>query len=157
MSDKKENTKIIAQNKKARHEYFIVETIECGIELFGTEVKSVRAGKVNISDAYASIDNGEVYIKGMNISPYEQGNIFNRDPLRNKRLLLHKKEILKLTGQIKLKGYSLVPLSVYLTGSLVKVSLALVKGKKLYDKRDDMAKRDAMRDAERAVKSRSRY
>ncbi len=157
MSDKKENTKIIAQNKKARHEYFIVETIECGIELFGTEVKSVRVGKVNISDAYASIDNGEVYIKGMNISPYEQGNIFNRDPLRNKRLLLHKKEILKLTGQIKLKGYSLVPLSVYLKGSLVKVSLALVKGKKLYDKRDDMARRDAMRDAERAVKSRSRY
>ena len=130
MPDKKDSIKIISQNKKARHDYFIIETYECGIELFGTEVKSVRLGKVNINEAYASVDNGEVWVKSMNISPFEQGNIFNRDPLREKKLLLHKKEIRKLTGLISQQGYSLVPLSVYLKGSLVKVSLALVKGKK---------------------------
>lgn len=153
MADK--NIKMIAQNKKARHDYFILETYEAGIELFGTEVKSVRGGKVNLTDAYASIDNGEVFVKGMNISPYEFGNIFNRDPIRNRRLLLHKNEIRKLIGQIQQQGYSLVPLSVYLKGSLVKVSLALVKGKKLYDKRDDIARKDARRNVERALKQRN--
>ena len=153
-----DNIKIIAQNKKARHDYFIIETLEAGIELFGTEVKSVRLGKVNLSDAYASVDRSEVYIKGMNISPYEHGNIFNRDPLRERRLLLHKNEIRKLIGQLQQQGYSLIPLSVYLKGSLVKVSLAVAKGKKLYDKRDDIAKRDSQRNIERAMKDkRSAY
>lgn len=146
------NIKIISQNKKARHDYFIIETIEAGIELFGTEVKSVRLGKVNLTEAYASVSNGEVYIKHMNISPYEQGNIFNRDPLRDRRLLLHKKQILKLIGETKQTGFSLIPISVYLKGSLVKVSLALCKGKKLYDKRDDIAKRDSARKMDRAFK-----
>ncbi len=153
----KQNTKLIAQNKKARHEYFIIETYEAGIELFGTEVKSVRAGKVNLTDSYASVDNGEIWVKSMNISPYEQGNIFNRDPLRNKRLLLHKNEILKIASAVQQQGYSLVPLSVYLKGSLVKVSLAVVKGKKLYDKRADIAARDAKRSADRAMKNRNNY
>lgn len=149
-----DNIKIIAQNKKARHDYFIIETLEAGIELFGTEVKSVRLGKVNLADAYASVDCSEVYIKGMNISPYEHGNIFNRDPLRERRLLLHKKEIRKLIGQLQQQGYSLIPLSIYLKGSLVKVSLAVAKGKKLYDKRDDIAKRDSQRNIERIMKDR---
>lgn len=150
----KTNIKVLVQNRKARHEYFILETFECGIELCGTEVKSLRNGKANLTDAYASIDNGEVFIKGMNISPFEQGNIFNRDPLRHRKLLLHKHEIRKLIGQIKQEGLTLIPLSVYLKGSLVKVSLGLAKGKKLYDKREDIAKRDAKRDAERAIKNR---
>ena len=150
----KTNIKVLVQNRKARHEYFILETFECGIELCGTEVKSLRNGKANLTDAYASIDNGEVFIKGMNISPFEQGNIFNRDPLRHRKLLLHKHEIRKLIGQIKLQGLTLIPLSVYLKGSLVKVSLGLAKGKKLYDKREDIAKRDAKRDADRAIKNR---
>jgi len=149
----KTNIKVLVQNRKARHEYFILETFECGIELCGTEVKSLRNGKANLTDAYASIDNGEVFIKGMNISPFEQGNIFNRDPLRVRKLLLHKQEIRKLIGQIKQQGLTLIPLSVYLKGSLVKVSLGLAKGKKLYDKREDIAKRDAKRDAERAIKA----
>ncbi len=151
----KRGVKTIAQNKKARYEYFIIETYETGIELLGTEVKSIRQGRVNISDAYASIDNGEVILKQMNISPYDHGNIFNRDPLRARRLLMHKSEIRKLIGQIKLQGYSLIPLSVYMKGSLVKISLGLCKGKKLYDKREDIAKRDAKRDAERAIKARN--
>mgnify|MGYP004501996365 CR=1 FL=1 len=154
MAEKKDGIKIVSQNKKARHEYFIIDTYECGIELFGTEVKSIRQGKVNITEAYASIDNGEVFVKSMNISPFEQGNIFNRDPLREKKLLLHRKEIRKLTGLISQQGYSLIPLSVYLKGSLVKVSLALAKGKKLYDKREDIAKRDASRRMDRALKNR---
>lgn len=149
--------KLISQNKKARHDYFIIEEIEAGIELFGTEVKSVRLGKINLTDAYASINDGEVFIKGMNISPYEQGNIFNRDPLRERKLLLHKNQIRKLIGQIQQQGFSLIPLKVYLKGSLVKVTIALVKGKKLYDKRDDIAKRDAMRNMDRAMKDRGRY
>lgn len=157
MADKKDNIKIIAQNKKARHEYFILETYECGIELFGTEVKSVRLGKVNLADSYAGITNGEVWIKQMNISPFEQGNIFNRDPLRERKLLMHKHEILKLSQKIKEQGLSLVPLKVYLKGSLVKVELALVKGKKLYDKREDIAKRDAKRSMDRAIKANGRY
>jgi SsrA-binding protein len=153
MADK--NIKIVSQNKKARHDYFIEETYEAGIELVGTEVKSVRAGKVNLTDAYVSIVNGEAYIKGMNISPYEFGNIFNRDPLRERRLLLHKSEIRKLIGLVQQQGYSLIPLSVYLKGSLVKLSVALAKGKKLYDKRNDIAKKDARRDMERALKQKN--
>ena len=153
----KRGIKTIAQNKKARYEYFIIETYETGIELLGTEVKSIRQGKVNISDAYASIDNGAVILKQMNISPYDHGNIFNRDPLRQRKLLMHKAEIRKLIGQIKLQGYSLIPLSVYMKGSLVKVSLALCKGKKLYDKREDIAKRDAKRNADRAMKAHNNY
>lgn len=149
------NIKILSQNKKARHEYFILETIECGIELFGTEVKSVRDGKVNLTDAYASIDNGEVFVKGMNISPFEKGNIFNKDPLRPKKLLMHKSEIRKLIGKIKQDGLTLIPLSVYLKSSLVKLSLGVAKGKKLYDKRHDIANRDAKRSAERAIKERN--
>ena len=157
MADKKSGIKVVARNKKASHEYFILEKYECGIGLFGTEVKSIRLGKVNLTDAYASIDKGEVFIKGMNISPFEQGNIFNRDPLRPKKLLLHKKEILKLYGQLQTQGYSLIPLSVYFKGSKVKVELGLCKGKKLYDKRADIAKRDARRDMDRAVKNSIRY
>lgn len=157
MAESKSNIKIISQNKKARHEYFILETYECGIELFGTEVKSVRDGKVNLADSYAGINKGEVWLKGMNISPFEKGNIFNRDPLRERKLLMHKREILKLSQQLKEQGLSLVPLKVYLKGSLVKVEIALVKGKKLYDKREDIAKRDAKRNIDRAVKNNSRY
>ena len=148
----KNSVKVIAKNKKANHDYFIIESYETGIELFGTEVKSVRQGKVSLNDSYASVQDGEVYLKHMNISPYEQGNIFNKDPLRDRKLLLHKKEIRKLIGQIQQQGYALIPTSVYLKGSLVKVSLALAKGKKLYDKRDDMAKRDSKRSMDRAIK-----
>ncbi len=150
------NTKTLAQNKKARHEYFILETFEAGIELCGTEVKSIRQGKVNMTDAYASISGGEVWIKQMNVSPFEQGNIFNRDPLRERKLLLHKKEIRKLIGRLQQEGLALIPLSLYLKGSIVKVSLALAKGKKLYDKREDAAKRDARRNIDRAIKERNR-
>ena len=152
----KDSIKLIAQNKKAFHDFFIEETYECGIELVGTEVKSLREGRVNLKDSYASISNGEVYIKNMHISPYEKGNIFNKDPLRERKLLLHKYEILKLVGKIKEKGYSLIPTKVYLKNSLVKVELALAKGKKLYDKRDDIAKKDAKRDMERKLKDYNR-
>ena len=152
----KTNIKVLVQNRKAKHEYFILEIFECGIELFGTEVKSLRNGKANLADSYASIDNGEVFIKGMNISPFEQGNIFNRDPLRHRKLLMHKHEIRKLIGLTQQQGYSLIPLSVYLKGSLVKMSRALAKGKKLYDKREDIAKRDAARRMDRALKDRQR-
>ena len=153
----KNNIKLIAQNKKARHEYFILETYECGIQLAGTEVKSVRDGKINIKDSYASITNMEVWLKGANISPFEKGNIFNRDPLRERKLLMHKHEILKLSQQLKEQGLSLVPLRVYLKNSLVKVELALVKGKKLYDKREDIARRDAKRSMDRAIKNSKTY
>ena len=148
----KDSIKLLSQNKKAFHDFFIEETYECGIELVGTEVKSLREGKVNLKDSYASVTNGEVYIKNMHISPYEKGNIFNKDPLRERKLLLHKYEILKLVGKIKEKGYSLIPTKVYLKNSLVKIELALAKGKKLYDKRDDIAKRDAKRDMDRKIK-----
>ena len=148
----KDSIKLIAQNKKAFHDFFIEETFECGIELVGTEVKSLREGRVNLKDSYASVSNGEVYIKNMHISPYEKGNIFNKDPLRERKLLLHKYEILKLVGKIKEKGYSLIPTKVYLKNSLVKVELALAKGKKLYDKREDIAKKDAKRDMDRRIK-----
>ncbi len=152
-----DNIKTLAQNKKARHEYFILETLEAGIELSGTEVKSARQGKINLTDAYASVKDGEVFIKQMNISPFEKGNIFNRDPMRDRKLLLHKREIMKLVGQMQRDGYALIPLSVYLKGSLVKVALGVAKGKKLYDKRADMAKRDAKRNIDRALKNRNRY
>lgn len=150
------NTKTITENRQARHEYFIIESIEAGIELFGTEVKSIRAGGVNLKDSWISIDNGEAFIRGMHISPYEKGNIFNRDPYRVRRLLMHKKEILKLYGQVKQGGYTLVPISMYFKDSRVKVQVGLCKGKKLYDKRESNAKRDAERSIDRAIKERNR-
>lgn len=150
------NTKTIAENRKARHEYFIIESFEAGIELFGTEVKSIRAGGVNLKDSWISIDDGEAFIKNMHISPYEKGNIFNRDPYRVRKLLLHKKEIMKLFGQVKQGGYTLIPISLYFKGSRVKVQVGLCKGKKLHDKREDIAKRDAGREIERTMKERNR-
>lgn len=154
MAINKAGTKQIADNRKARHDYFVLETIEAGIELVGTEVKSLRAGNVNLKDAWCSIDDGEMYIKGMHISPYENGNIFNRDPIRVRKLLLHKKEILKLFGQVKQEGLTLIPLSLYFKSSKVKVAVGVCKGKKFYDKREDMARKAAQRDIERAVKER---
>jgi SsrA-binding protein len=142
----------ITVNRAARHEYFVLETYECGIELFGTEIKSIRNGSVNLKESWADIQNGEVFVYGMHISPYEKGNIFNRDPFRVRKLLLHKKEINKLFGKIKQDGLTLVPLSLYYKGPRVKVELGLCKGKKLYDKRDDAAKRDAKRNIDRAMK-----
>ena len=153
MAENKNSIKIISQNKKAYHDYFVDERYEAGIELFGTEVKSIRAGRVNIKESYCDIKDGEVFVVGMHISPYEQGNIFNKDPLRPKKLLLHKREILKLFGLTAQKGYTLVPLQVYLSNSRVKVEIGLCRGKKLYDKREDMARNDAKRDMERAFKS----
>ena len=149
----KSSVKIIAQNKKAYHDYFVEEKYEAGVELFGTEVKSIRAGKVNVKESYCDIKDGEVFFLGMHISPYEQGNVFNKDPLRPKKLLLHKREILKLFGLVAQKGYTLVPLQVYLKNSRVKIEIGLCRGKKLYDKRDDMARNDAKRDMERAFKT----
>lgn len=153
MSEKNSNGKTIADNRKARHDYFVLETYEAGIELFGTEVKSLRQGNVNLKDSYCDIDNGELFALGMHISPYEQGNIFNRDPLRPKKLLMHKREIMKLTGLVSREGYTLVPLSLYFKGSNVKMAVGLCKGKKLYDKRDTIAKRDADRVIEREMKN----
>lgn len=153
MSEKTSGTKIIADNRKARHDYFVEETYEAGIELFGTEVKSLRAGKVNLKDSYCEIDGGEMFAHGVHISHYEQGNIFNKDPLRPKKLLMHKSEIMKLTGLVSRDGYTLVPLSLYFKGSRVKMALGLCKGKKLYDKRESIAKRDADRNIERYMKN----
>ena len=153
MAENKGSIKIISQNKKAYHDYFVEERYEAGVELFGTEVKSIRAGKVNIKESYCDIKDGEVFAVGMHISPYEQGNVFNKDPIRPKKLLLHKREILKLFGLVAQKGYTLVPLQVYLKNSRVKIEIGLCRGKKLYDKRDDMARNDAKRDMERAFKS----
>lgn len=150
------NMKTIAQNKKARHDYFVEETYEAGIELCGTEVKSLRAGRVNLKDSWCSIVDGEIFVNGMHISPYEQGNIFNRDPMRVRRLLMHKKEILKLYGTVKQTGYSLIPISLYFKDSKFKLQVGLCKGKKLYDKRADMAERSAKRDMERAIKEQRR-
>ena len=150
------NMKTIAQNKKARHDYFVEETYEAGIELCGTEVKSLRAGRVNLKDSWCAIVDGEIFVNGMHISPYEQGNIFNRDPMRVRKLLMHKKEILKLYGTVKQTGYSLIPISLYFKDSKVKLQVGLCKGKKLYDKRADMAERSAKRDMERAVKEQRR-
>ena len=152
----KKGGKIIAQNKKAFHDYFIDERYEAGIALFGTEVKSLRAGAVNLKDSYCHIEGGEIFAVGMHISPYEQGNIFNRDPLREKKLLMHKREIMKLHGLVSRDGFTLVPLSLYFSGSHVKVEIGLCRGKKLYDKRDSAAKRQADRDIERFTKSRDR-
>ena len=149
---KKDVKRNIAQNKKAYHEYFIEETIECGIELFGTEVKSLREGRVNLKDSYCNIVKGEVFVNGMHISPYEKGNIFNREPLRDKKLLMHKKEIMKLLGLVGKDGYSLIPLSIYFKGSRAKMEVGVCKGKKLYDKRESDAKRDANRMIERTMK-----
>ncbi len=148
--------KVIAVNRKARHDYFVIETYETGIELFGTEVKSLRAGAVNLKDSWCSIDNGELFVMGMHISPYEKGNIFNRDPLRVRKLLMHKKEIMRLFGTVKQESYTLVPLSLYFKGSRVKLEMGLCKGKKLHDKREDMARRDAKREMDRALKERNR-
>ena len=146
-------TKSIATNREARHEYFVLEALETGVELKGTEVKSLRAGGVNLKDSWADIDDGELILKGMHISPYEQGNIFNKDPRRPRRLLAHKSEIRHLQQQIKLQGYTLVPLQLYFKQGRVKVELWLCKGKKLYDKRADAAARDAKRDIDRAMKT----
>lgn len=148
-------TKSIADNRKARHDYFILESFEAGIELVGTEVKSIRQGGVNLKDSWCSIDKGELFVKGMHISPYEKGNIFNRDPLRVRRLLMHRREINKLYGTLKQDGLSLIPLSLYFKDSKVKMQLGLCKGKKLYDKRDDAAKRDAKREIDRSLKAHS--
>ena len=148
----KTNGKMIANNKKAYHDYFILESYEAGISLAGTEVKSLRMGKCSIKESFIRIENGEVYIYGMHISPYEKGNIFNKDPLRVRKLLLHKNEINKLLGKMKEKGMTLVPLKVYFKGSLVKVEIGLAKGKKLYDKRADIAKKDQTREAQRDFK-----
>ena len=146
--------KMVANNKKAYHDYFIDDKFEAGIELFGTEVKSIRMGKCSIKEAFIKIESdGQVYVFGMHISPYEKGNIFNKDPLRVRKLLLHKSEIRKIEGQIAQKGYTVVPLSVYFSGSLVKVEIGLAKGKKLYDKRQDIAKKDQRREAERKFKN----
>ena len=151
----KESTKLIANNKKAYHDFFILDTYEAGIALHGTEVKSLRMGKCSIKESFIRIENGEVFIYGMHVSPYEKGNIFNKDPLRVKKLLLHKSEINKFLGKVKEKGMSVVPLKVYFKGSLVKVEIGLAKGKKLYDKRDDIAKKDQQREAQRDFKVRN--
>lgn len=151
-----ENTKTISVNKKARHDYFVIERFEAGIELVGTEVKSIRAGGVNLKDSWCGIENGELMVKQMHISPYEHGNIFNRDPLRERRLLMHKSEINRLYGLVRQKEYTLIPLSLYFKGSRVKMQLGLCKGKKLYDKREDAAKRDAAREIDRAMKEHRR-
>ena len=153
----KESKKIIANNKKAFYDYFIEDKYEAGIELVGTEVKSLRMGKCSIKEAFVRIQKGEVFIYGMHISPYEKGNIFNRDPLRARKLLLHRYEIRKIEGQIAQKGYTLVPLNVYLKGSLMKVEIGLAKGKKQYDKRQDIAKKDQRREAEKQFKVRNLY
>ena len=155
MAKAKAQGKMIANNKKAYHDYFILDTYEAGIALAGTEVKSLRMGKCSIKEAFVRIEKGEVIIYGMHISPYEKGNIFNKDPLRTRKLLLHKSEISKMIGQINQKGYTLIPLKVYFSGSLVKVQIGLCKGKKLYDKRQDISKRDQLREAQRDFKVRN--
>lgn len=160
MADKKQTgksaNKQIAQNRKAWHDYFVEDRYEAGLALYGTEVKSVRAGQVNLKDSYCSIKDGEISIIGMHISPYDHGNVFNRDPLREKKLLMHKKEILKLFGLVSQKGYSLIPLSLYFSGSHVKVEVGLCRGKKNYDKRDADAAREADREIDRRLKSNGR-
>lgn len=145
-------SRAVAQNKKAYHDYFVIEDYEAGIELFGTEVKSIRQGRLNLKDSWCSIDGGEIFVNGMHISPYEHGNIFNRDPMRVKKLLMHKKEINKLYGLTKQQGYAIIPLSVYFKKGKAKVKIGLCKGKKLYDKREDAAKKSAARSIERAVR-----
>ena len=151
-----ESIKIIAKNAKAFHDYFIEDRYETGIELAGTEVKSIRQGNVNLKDSFCIIKDGEISVLGMHISPYEKGNIFNKDPRRNRKLLMHKREIMRLFGKIKQDGYSLIPLSIYFKGPYVKLEIGLARGKKLYDKRDSAAKKDAKREIDRAMKSRNR-
>jgi SsrA-binding protein len=155
VSPKALGVKQVAQNRKAFHDYFILEKFEAGIELYGTEVKSIRAGNVNLKDAFATVKDGEMFIRGMHVSPYEKGNIFNRDPMRPKRLLMHKREILKLYGRTKQEGLALIPLSIYFKDSIVKVELGLCKGKKLHDKRESEAERDAGREMDRTIKERN--
>ncbi len=150
--DKNSGIKIVANNKKAYHDYFVLEKLEAGIELFGTEVKSIRQGKINLKDSWCFVKEGEMFVNGMHISPYEQGNIFNRDPLRTKRLLLHKKEIRRFYAMVKQDGLAIVPLSVYFSKGRAKVEIGLCKGKKLYDKREVAAKKDAQRDIERNMR-----
>ena len=157
MADKRSGTRVIAQNKKAYHEYFVDEKYEAGISLFGTEVKSIRAGAVNLKDSYCSFKNGELYVLGMHVSPYEKGNIFNREPLRERKLLMHRRELNKLFGLVAQKGFTLVPLSLYFSGKNVKVEVGLCRGKKLYDKRDTAAKAEAAREVDRRIKSQSHY
>ena len=157
MSDKKKGNKTIAYNRKARHDYFIEDTYEAGIALFGTEVKSIRSGAVNLKDSYCHIKNNELYVTGMRISPYEKGNIYNRDPLREKKLLMHKKEILKLEQYTMRDSFTLIPLSLYFSGSKVKMEVGLCRGKKLYDKRASMAEKDAKREIERNIKDRNSW
>lgn len=152
----KESLKVVAQNKKAYHDYFVEEKYEAGIELFGTEVKSIRKGTLNLKDSWCSIVGGEIFVNGMHVSPYEQGNIYNKDPLRVRKLLMHKREIEKLFSLTKQQSYTLIPLSVYFLGSKVKVEVGLCKGKKLYDKREDAAKKSDKRDIERALKENQR-
>ena len=146
----------ITENRKARHEYFVIESFETGIELVGTEVKSLRQGGANLKDSWCSIDDGELFVKGLHISPYEQGNIFNRDPYRVRKLLMHKSEIMRLFGKVKQEGLTLIPISLYFKGSKVKLQMGLCKGKKLHDKREDMATRDSKREIDRALKERNR-
>lgn len=153
---KAKGIKPVAQNRRARHDFFVEESVECGIALHGTEVKSMRQGKVNLKESYVQIRDGEVLVQSMHISPYEQGSFFNTDPMRPKKLLLHKAEIRKLRAQVQQKGYTLIPLSVYLRDGLMKLELGVCRGKQLHDKRDDMASRDAKRDMERAVRQQSR-
>ena len=148
--------KVIAVNRKARHDYFVLETFETGIELAGTEVKSIRAGGVNLKDSWCTIDDGELFVKGMHISPYDKGNVFNRDPFRVRKLLMHKREIIRLLGKVKQEGLTLVPLSLYFKKNHVKLEMGLCKGKQLHDKREDMARRDAAREIQRAMKIRQR-
>jgi len=152
---KQPGTKTIAENRKARHDYFVLEKFEAGIELVGTELKAIRQGAVNLKDSWCTIDDGELFIRGMHISPYEKGNLFNRDPLRTRRLLMHKREILKLFGTLKQQGLTLIPLSLYFKDSRVKVQLGLCKGKKLYDKRETDAIRSANREIDRSLKTRN--
>ena len=152
----KKGIKIAAQNRKAFHDYFVEDRYEAGIELAGTEVKSIRAGTLNLKDAYCTVKDGEMFVHGMHISPYEKGNIFNKDPMRSRRLLMHKREILRLFGRIKQDGYSLIPLTVYFKGPRVKLEIGLAKGKKLYDKRESAARKDAKREMDRAMKTRNR-
>ena len=159
MADKKKDNGLetVARNKKAYHDYFVLESFEAGIELFGTEVKSVRQGKVNLKDAWCGIEKGEIYVNGMHISPYEFGNIFNRDPMRKRRLLMHKREINRLYGQLKQQGLTLIPLSAYFNRGRLKIQVGLCKGKKNYDKRESIARKDAEREAARELRSRNQY
>lgn len=156
MEKNKDAVKLVAKNKKAYHDYFIEQTYEAGVQLFGTEVKSVRAGAVNMKDSYCAFSEGEIFAKGVHISPFEKGNIFNRDPLRDKKLLMHKKEIMRIFGLVGKQGYTVIPLSVYFKGSHVKMEIGLCRGKKLYDKRESEAKRDAERTIDRAMRERNK-